>query len=425
MRTAGIVLASAVLVGLVGVPASQTSAAELPATSQARSDDAVNWSAPVAADEGNDEPDTSITSTEEPGAVAERAVRVLGDRFVTISVNEGQRSFTVHVLNLDPGEVDELTKSIRGIYPVQLVDAAVPSGEVDRLLEVVEKYAYANPGLIQMFGAAYDRDAVKVVASDEKALSEALEGIRATAGDATRLSPVSKDRIAVSGFAANIVTDTSTLKEQESDTDSPYRAGKMIRINASSYNCTAGFLMKKDGLAYGSTAGHCGMNGSTSWFGGGFRGNVQNNTLWAANPALADASLFRMVSGGTAYVRRSAALEASPVTSTIAATTLTYGTRTCTRGSFTGGERCGNLVDVNVQTYSNIASRYVRNGYCWAWEVAMSTTGGDSGAPVYQIASGNIKAAGMHRTGDGLGTSCFTSITAVMSFTGSTVWTVG
>jgi hypothetical protein len=311
MRTAGIALASAVMIGLLGVPASHASAPELLANSGAFSGEAVKWRTPTAEESGDFEPDTSITSTEEPGVVVERAVHVLGERFVTISVNEDQRSFTVHVLNLDPSEVDELTESISGIYPVHLVDAAVSSADVDRLLEVVETFAYANPGLIQMFGAAYDRDAVKVVAGDDTALAEALAGIRATAGAATRLSPVSKNRIAVSGFAAAIVTDTWTLTEQESDTDSPYRAGKKIRIAAGSYNCTAGFLMKKDGLAYGSTAGHCGMNGSTSWFGGGYRGNIQNNTLWATSPALADASLFQMVSGGTAYVRRSAALEAA------------------------------------------------------------------------------------------------------------------
>jgi hypothetical protein len=371
------------------------------------------------------EADTSITSTEDPGEVIARAEQVLGERYVTISVDEARQAFTVYVLNLEDREVEGLGQAIRGEYPVTFENAVVSQDDVDQLLDVVAKYADANPGVLQLFGAVYQKGAVMAVAADSRSLSTALEGIRSEAGAAARLSELSDDRFALSGFRATLLTDTWSLTEEESNSDAPYRAGKSLRVASGSFNCTTGFLMKLDGLAYGSTAGHCGQNGSTTWFGGASRGNIVENTLWARNPALADASLYRMASSGTAYVRRSSTLEASPVTSTIAATTLQYGTRTCTRGSFTGHERCGNLTLVNVQTYSNTAGRNVGNGYCWAREVADSTRGGDSGAPVYQIASGNIKAAGLHRSGNGTDTSCFTSITAVMSFTGATVWTVG
>lgn len=257
MRVAGVVVASVVMIGLVGVPAShaQAPAREVRPLSVAGPDVTAE---PV--DPDSLEPDSSITSTEDPGEVVARADRILGDRFVTIAVDENQQAFTVHVLNLDASEVDGLAKSIRGKYPVQFVNATVSRADVDRLAEIVTKYADANPGVLQMFGAAYNQSAVKVVAADPETLAKALDGIRATAGAEARLTQVSEDRVAVSGFTAPLVTDTWKLTEEESNTDSPYRAGGSLRVASGSFNCTTGFLMKLNGLAYGSTAGHCGQN---------------------------------------------------------------------------------------------------------------------------------------------------------------------
>ena len=127
---------------------------------------------------------------------------------------------------------------------------------------------------------------------------------------------------------------------EETANEAPYRAGKYVRVASSSNNCTTSWFVKKNGINWGMTAGHCGPNGSGVHFAGVQKGDIQWNQLFADTPALADAALFDLGAGGTAYLYRSTTINRA-VTGKYNNGDLVAGFRTCTRGAFTGDQVCG------------------------------------------------------------------------------------
>jgi V8-like Glu-specific endopeptidase len=350
----------------------------------------------------------------------------LGDRYTDVTVDEETKTLHIGVVSLTPEENDDLLAEFAGPANLVFYNATVSRAEVDALLQDVSGWAMESPGEYLTFGPDYSSGNVHVTVANPNSLSKSIDGLSKKLGEPLVQTSRSTGQVNIrfGSSPAGITTDIRNISDEETSTANPYRAGKHLALGGTTHNCSTAFLMNKAGLAYGMTAGHCGANGKSVRFAGTVRGSVQNNTLWASNPAKSDASLFRMSANGTAYLFQTTASNLA-VKSTQSKANLKTGVRTCTRGAFTGAERCGALAAgyVNVSTWSDTARRYVQNSYCWKWEAAGGTKPGDSGAPVYQFTSGGVRAVGVHRAGGG-GVSCFTDIATVAAGTGSTVWKV-
>ncbi|MBP2216028.1 hypothetical protein [Arthrobacter sp. CAN_C5] len=236
-----------------------------------------------------------------------RLTDVLGERYTEITLNEDTRTVTIGVIGLTS---DERLKLLAGfVYPsvtLEFVDSQVSRAEVDALYEGVQAWAYKNLGVLQTLSKNYFSGNVHISTADDATLSEAAQGISGEIGRELTLSrSTEENRLSVQGLKAGITFDLQVMTEEESPSENPYRAGKFLAVGSLN-GCTTGFLMKKGGLAYGSTAGHCGPDGRLVRFAGIQRGNIQDNTMYGASPAYTDAAIFRMSANGTAYLFQTA-----------------------------------------------------------------------------------------------------------------------
>lgn len=375
-----------------------------------------------SSDEGWKSGSASLTDDVPLDKVEEQLVSRLGDRYTQITIDEERRKIQVGVIGLTASENESLLAEFTGPAEFEFIDSYVSRKEVDELDKEVAAWAMKNPGVLLSFGPNYSSGYVHMSVANEDSLSKSVQGISGQLGVSLSLGRSNDKRalLTAPGFTASIAVDIRDLSEQETASENPARAGKFLTVGSSS--CTTGFLMSKGGLFYGVTAGHCGPNGTGVTFAGIQRGNIQNNVLYAANPAYTDAALYRLPTNGSASVFQTTT-SYRWVRSIQSEGNLRGGVRTCTRGAFTGGERCGALNPdyINTRTWSGQAQRYVENGYCWNWESAGGTTSGDSGGPVYQFVSNGVRAVGVHRAGGG-GISCFSAIGRVIAGTSSAVW---
>ncbi len=368
----------------------------------------------------------SVVDVESAGTVRERAQQVLGDRFVEIWVTPDQLSYSVGVHNLEPSEKTGFEDLISGKTPVTIVDRPVSRAELDQFAEEIGDITNQLESTISSYGLDYEAGVV-LISTSESQFDEVAEDLEEHSNIVVRTEDdrtvMTSDGVAISGYSEpQVVVVTTEHSEEEGASENPYRAGKYISVGGSKANCTASFTVLKDSKRYGLTAGHCGKNSSSVTFAGTSRGAITSNTLWAASPAVADASIFRMEKNSTAVLYRSSTINRD-VTGKYKTSDLVKGFRVCTRGAFTADQSCGPISQVNVTTYSDTANRNVKNGYKWTWD-PYGTKKGDSGAPVYRVQSdGSVKAVGVHRSGNTVNSSTFTPIDVVLKQTGTTLVT--
>jgi V8-like Glu-specific endopeptidase len=350
----------------------------------------------------------SVIETESPSQVRRRAEDLLATRFVDIWLADEEQSYVIGVTSLREGESEALAKALTRSAPLTIVEVPVERRELeevlDRVLQVLQDQRFSAAWVDYTQGAI--RVTVPTVGGEE---AKSAIGSVELAGS----------RESTSTSAPQILVSEEDLPEEEDVSVNPYRAGKRLSIGQTQGNCTTGFLVKKNGLEYGLTAGHCGPNGTSAQFAAIIRGNIQNNTLWASNPANSDAALFRMANNGTPTFYRSPS-KMIDVEASFATPDIVVGLNVCTKGSFSPDRTCGRVTAVKVTTFSNTAGRDVKNGYRWSWAQGAGTVPGDSGAPVYRtLSNGNVVAVGVHRAGNLTDTSVFTPIRIVLAETGS------
>lgn len=345
----------------------------------------------------------SVIDDEDPSEVEQRAREAVGDRFVELWISDDQRAFVIGVVNLQENEKPKLLRTIQRKAPVQLVHRDVSRAEVDALLKQVQAEDAENPGTITAYGRDYVHGTVNVLAkanaagSVESRLKTRASKQRKTVDARTHRISAAQERNRKALHAA-YSTPTAEISEgeinpTESATANPYRAGKKIEIlnNGRLYRCTAGFMVKKAGKIYGVTAGHCGTSGSAVYFGGKRRGNLQNNTYYASNPAKNDSALFLMAGNTSATLFRSTTKNYK-VTGYYATKYLKMGQRLCIRGAASDGQTCGPIIARYDQAkYDN---RVVNNQWRIKWDNGPWIREGDSGAPVYRIIGNNAAVYG-------------------------------
>lgn len=370
--------------------------------------------------------DYAVINLEPVSVVRARVEKAVGDRFVEIWITPDQKSYVVGIYNLKAGEKKSLEKEVQGIAPVQLVNRDVSRVELEKLGAEIEKLVEAQGIPISSFGLDYEAGAVLVGLETVKP-SDVMEQLNKEMKLQGKVHLGSDGHSMRDGAArfepggARVIVFNDALTPEESPTASPFRAGKRLTIGSSGW-CTAGYTVTKNGMRYGLTAGHCGVNGTSVTFAGVRQGNIQNNSLYAANPANSDAAVFKLNSSSMVFLYRSSTINRK-VSGLYASAELVKNLRVCTRGSKTGDQSCGPITQTRIQTVYSGSGKRVNNGWRWRWD-PNGTQGGDSGAPVYRVqADGSVKAAGIHRAGDGSSTSVFTSIKIVLSDTGSSLLT--
>lgn len=368
----------------------------------------------------------SVDEVESVESVENRARKVLGDRFVELWFADDQSSYMIGVHDLDSDEVPRLRKAIRRHAAVQFVKKSVSREELDAVAESVEEVLDLNDPNFSSYWVDY-KEGVVVVGVEAGSRDQLATAIESEVDIVTRDDDdprVIRNGVTQSQFSTpQVIVRDDELEEAENANANPYRAGKLVSIGGTAANCTAGFTVWKGLKLYGLTAGHCGKNGRAVYFAKIRRGNIQNNTLWARNPARTDAALFHLQRNTSATLFRSTTFNRK-VTGSYSASSLKYGKRVCARGAFTANQRCGTVVEVNVHTVSNTANRVVQNGYGWKWD-SLGLRAGDSGSPVYVIrANGSVWAMGIHRASNASRKmSYFTPIATVMSDTGTRLYT--
>lgn len=372
----------------------------------------------------------SIVDVVSPSEITAQAQEQFGERYVDVSITSDQSGYVVGVLDLTAEEAS--VARFPADAPVALESRLVPRGSTEALTGVVQAaFANDNMGLV-LIGHDYAIGEVLLVAGDGANIEAIVNRVQA-------ITP-GEDRETTDGSGVIRLTTTSdvasvTIKSGDSVDDeaadvAPYRAGKYLAVGAGNNNCTTGWYFRKNGINWGSTAGHCGTNGTNVYFAASQRGDVQWNQLYAGNPAPVDVSLFDMGNGGTAYLYRSTTINRE-VTGKYDNSDFVAGFRTCTRGAFTGDQSCGNLKAgyIDVQIWSDTANKLINNAYCWDME-GTGPQGGDSGAPVYRVrANESVWAAGMHKGrmdtdgDDVLDAACFMGIGAILNHTNTTLQT--
>ncbi|MCZ3390040.1 MAG: S1 family peptidase [Actinomycetia bacterium] len=382
-----------------------------------------------------------VEDTENPSSVSERAQVLLGERFVDVQVSPDHSQYIVGVLNLHPDEVGGLEKRLSGPAPVTVVSRDVPRKEVEAARMAVENAVLKSDVAFTAISSDLQDGVVNLLVPTEKTVDQAASLVQSSLPGVQTVVPVE-------GGGSDIVVNPSEpsaivevrisdlegkLTEEYSNT-SPYRAGKFVAIdNGTGQNCTTSWLMAKNGNNFGSSAGHCGDNGSRVYFGGENKGDVQWNQFQAGRPndIRADVLLFDLGNGGLKSLYRSTTINRD-VTGKYAQSDMVSGWRTCTRGAFTGDQSCGDLKPNWVDVTFTLSGKTFKNMYCWQWEPANGYTNipGDSGAPTYRVrANESVWAAGILSSiidtdNDGIiNASCFTGINEALTQLGANLQT--
>ncbi len=371
--------------------------------------------------EGTTGKPVSVADVEAPSVVRDRAAAALADRLVDVWVTPDQASYVVGVHHLTAAETPALLRSLVRRAPVIVVDRPVSRMDLDVVADQVRRSVRLRDLPVQEIATDYESGVVLVSAGTH------VSSVSTELGRATGITPrsaidpvVMPAGVPTAALPTPQVVVTSAIDvEQESPSANPYRAGKYLAVGGARSNCTASFLVRKNGRHYGMTAGHCGRNGAVVRFAGRIRGTIQHNTLWARNPARTDAALFPLSSDASLFLFESTS-RIRRVTGAYKRPDLVKNMWVCTRGAFSAAPSCGPITAVNVTTYSNIARRNVQTGFAWKKVTGPGTRSGDSGAPVYRVlANGNVWAVGVHRAGDGRGTSYFTPLQTILLETGA------
>jgi hypothetical protein len=152
------------------------------------------------------------------------------------------------------------------------------------------------------------------------------------------------------------------------------------------------------------------------------------NTFYVSNPAFGDSTLIGLSnqSDATGYVIESTTKQRL-VTAQFSLSGLVIGVSLCKSG-IGSGTTCGSITGGYPQTRV-VAYRHVGTGANLTRQVrhlactSVSTTNGDSGAPIYQrVGSGSLKAAGLQSNFVPGGESCFDPVRNIAINSGASLW---
>ena len=420
MRLRAAAFAAVVLMGAVGLSNAPASGADDQDATQGGAKERVS------------EYEYSVVDEVLPSKIEEGAKALVGDRFVDIEISENQQNYVIGVLEASPDEAEKFSALLSSEVPVTVETRTVSRPETEALYgEVWAGLKSTKPGTALIVGRDYATGTITIIANG----TDALDAIDEVASAALPGSEQKATQDGATVFISSEGSDSTSISVQvgsmtelEADDEAPYRAGKLLAVGAGNNNCTTGWFMHKNGNNFGLTAGHCGQNNSNVYFAADQKGDVQNNQLWANDPAHVDASLFALGGGGTKTLYRSSTLNRD-VTGEYANDDLDGGFRICVRGAFTGDQSCGDIKGAytDVPTWSSIANRYVNNSWCWDTE-SPGITNGDSGGPVYRVRPNeSVWAAGLIRSGISTDTDptyeigCFNPIATAENFLNATL----
>lgn len=184
--------------------------------------------------------------------------------------------------------------------------------------------------------------------------------------------------------------------------------------------CTQGFAWQSGGVAYASTAGHC---GGTSWFhistaqriglvAGTYYGSPYNST---------DVELIQLKSGSVDSSVWVGGQNTTDKRTVVDADNVAYATgfNVCSSGA-NGGLACATTF--NAYTTVTVNGVTVNNLTCATYYTSTRATFGDSGAPVLSThTNGTVKAWGQTKGGDGICDLFFTKVYEISLATGRSI----
>lgn len=338
-------------------------------------------------------------------------------------------SYVVGILDLDEVSLNTST-SIEVSAPIKFESRKVSRGEVDEAFHALDGLLSAHHDTIHAITPQYHLGTVEILTPEPEL---ALEFVTGFIDDQQRIitltaneddpTPTGEASFVIVGAEAESEAFLTSAQPAVTHTN-PYRAGKRVTVH-NTRNCSTGFLVRISGLNYGTTSGHCGGNGTRTDFGDRRRGNIERNSLWPANPANLDASVYRMINHGTSTIYAHGAGGVRQVAGQIDSWNLPIGAEVCGTGASSLAQSCGRVSGRYVTTWSDRGNREVRNGWRWDRQSGPGITQGDSGGPVYRVnAQGRVLAVGLNRTAvASRSTSVFDTITRVLSGTSSTLAT--
>lgn len=318
--------------------------------------------------------ESGIGLVEVADEVRERAVELLGERYVELWMAPSQEWLEVGVHDLRAGEAEKIEAELAELAPVTVVDRDLSRSELDR----AEKSVKRSLGFDSDVWTDYYRQVVKVRVTEKSAAraEAAVAGLHYEVVDAESVSESSAARTS-SGKPLVALLESDRVEVKETQSSLPYRAGK--RLGVPGGICTSAFVVNGAAGKYGLTAGHCGPNGGWVSLGGNNLGRVENNSYYSSMNNVADAAVFHLgANPSNASVFRGTGPrpvvgQAAPI----------QNLAVCVRGSISANETCGTITDLNL-TVSFVGGHTVSGLFSTNWGSG-GTVGGDSGSPVYAV----------------------------------------
>lgn len=399
------------LIGGSGLIAS----AVTPASQVAGSDIAAEPSPPVV-EIADREYIPSVVDVEKPSDVIDRAMALLGDTYVDLSISDDAEAFVIGVYQVPESAFAELSSSLTRVAPIRLESRPVGRPVLDALraqleTEIVEKAERSDLGLAP--------------GQVNEVYTDYLEGVVSLGVPSAEQIDIVASVLAEAGFDMKLIRIQVVLSQsQDSAVSTPYKAGKQVGVGNAIYTCTTGFTIKNDFGYFGLTAAHCNpfLGYSTFLFGIFPYTYITSNLVNQGQVAVADAMAYPINTGHvTDDLYRS-----STITRDVSAlrpeSQTTSNLTVCTRGAVTADQLCGPITQRDVTRYISDPTLpfpfYVQNQYCWSFPSGEQTSTGDSGAPVYRVLSDeSVEAVGVHqgrRSSDANITGCFSHLEPVL-----------
>lgn len=310
--------------------------------------------------------------------VRERAIKLLGERYVELWIATSQEWLEVGVHDLRVGEAEKIEAELGVLAPVEAVDRELSRAELDQ----AERRVAKSLGPDATVSVDYYRQAVRVgiAPTSTDATRRALRAVPyeiVDGGDARSASAARVDGAEAGATPLVVLNATGPADPKESQTTLPVRGAK--RLSTPYGACTSGFVVNGAGGRYGMTAGHCGPNGGRVWLGDTKLGKIENNTYVGSMENIADAAVFHLGAEPSqpsifrAISSRPVVAQASPLPNLAV----------CVRGSFSSNETCGVVTAIDVTaTFQN--GHTVTGMFDINWGSG-GTIAGDSGSPIYAV----------------------------------------
>ncbi|MDR0591703.1 MAG: FG-GAP-like repeat-containing protein [Bifidobacteriaceae bacterium] len=307
---------------------------------------------------------------------AEKAIELLGDRLVDISATEDEGQFQVGVYQLTDDEKAELETELSQVADAVVVDRPVKESVLASAVNATaERLADYNA----LVAPDYATGSIIVTVTPERIdavvnhLAEQPVVVQDGAADTAVQIPAS-------------VVEGPEVRWAEDYNTTPPKAGKYIYIGSTAA-CTANALVQtSNGTKYSLTAGHCTRTGDSVRFAGTSTAGTTSYSSFDGSPSVVTVDAARFSTPSTTVPQVYIGNDSSRAITSKAMPYVNQA-NVCFYGATTHTEICGTVYEVNTSLTPSPGSTGTQN-QSWFNVGSGWLCSGDSGAPVYQKASG-------------------------------------